>query len=102
MSQFPAVEKFLREGAAEIMVAGGAEAPLAPLSFGAFAIIRAMSTRNDDPGSASRPFDAARDGFVELAEAAAVTGRRVAVAEAQGPSGLEVECLPCRAADRVR
>jgi 3-oxoacyl-[acyl-carrier-protein] synthase II len=54
----------VRRGDAEVMVAGGAEAPLAPLSFGAFAIIRAMSTRNDDPASASRPFDIGRDGFV--------------------------------------
>jgi 3-oxoacyl-[acyl-carrier-protein] synthase II len=58
-------------GEADLMVAGGAEAPLAPLCFGAFAIIRAMSTRNDDPARASRPFDEARDGFV-MAEGAAV------------------------------
>jgi 3-oxoacyl-[acyl-carrier-protein] synthase II len=58
-------------GEADTMIAGGAEAPLAPLCFGAFAIIRAMSTRNDDPGHASRPFDAGRDGFV-MAEGAAV------------------------------
>jgi 3-oxoacyl-[acyl-carrier-protein] synthase II len=58
-------------GDADLMVAGGAEAPLAPLCFGAFALIRAMSTRNDDPGRASRPFDAARDGFV-MGEGAAV------------------------------
>jgi 3-oxoacyl-[acyl-carrier-protein] synthase II len=58
-------------GDADVMLAGGAEAPLAPLCFGAFAIIRAMSTRNDDPGHASRPFDAGRDGFV-MAEGAAV------------------------------
>jgi 3-oxoacyl-[acyl-carrier-protein] synthase II len=56
---------------ADVMLAGGAEAPLAPLCFGAFAIIRAMSTRNDDPAHASRPFDAARDGFV-MGEGAAV------------------------------
>ena len=53
------------------MFAGGAEAPLAPLCFGSFAIIRAMSTRNDDPATASRPFDAARDGFV-MAEGATI------------------------------
>ncbi len=58
-------------GDADVMLAGGAEAPLAPLCFGAFAIIRAMSTRNEDPGHASRPFDAGRDGFV-MAEGAAV------------------------------
>src|SRR4051794_22584564 len=58
-------------GEADVMISGGAEAPLAPLCFGAFSIIRAMSTRNDDPGHASRPFDSARDGFV-MAEGAAV------------------------------
>jgi 3-oxoacyl-[acyl-carrier-protein] synthase II len=61
----------IRDGYADVMIAGGAEAPLAPLCFGAFAIIRAMSTRNDDPGSASRPFDRDRDGFV-MGEGAAV------------------------------
>jgi 3-oxoacyl-[acyl-carrier-protein] synthase II len=61
----------IRRGEADVMIAGGAEAPLAPLSFGAFAIIRAMSTRNDDPGTASRPFDAERDGFV-MGEGASV------------------------------
>ncbi len=54
----------IRDGYADVMISGGAEAPLAPLCFGAFAIIRAMSTRNDDPATASRPFDKDRDGFV--------------------------------------
>jgi 3-oxoacyl-[acyl-carrier-protein] synthase II len=54
----------IRHGYADVMIAGGAEAPLAPLCFGAFALIRAMSTRNDDPARASRPFDKDRDGFV--------------------------------------
>lgn len=61
----------IRADRADIMLAGGAEAPLAPLSFGAFTLIRAMSTRNDDPATASRPFDAGRDGFV-MGEGAAV------------------------------
>jgi 3-oxoacyl-[acyl-carrier-protein] synthase II len=61
----------IRRGEADVMLAGGAEAPLAPLCFGSFAIIRAMSTRNDDPATASRPFDTGRDGFV-MAEGAAV------------------------------
>jgi 3-oxoacyl-[acyl-carrier-protein] synthase II len=52
-------------------LAGGCEAPLAPLVFGAFTIIRAMSTRNDDPAHACRPFDRNRDGFV-MAEGAAM------------------------------
>ncbi len=54
----------IRRGEADLMLAGGAEAPLSPLCYGAFAIIRAMSTRNDDPATASRPFDRGRDGFV--------------------------------------
>jgi len=54
----------IRDGYADVMISGGAEAPLNQLCFGAFAIIRAMSTRNDDPAHASRPFDAGRDGFV--------------------------------------
>jgi 3-oxoacyl-[acyl-carrier-protein] synthase II len=61
----------IRHGYADVMIAGGAEAPLAPLCFGAFALIRAMSTRNDDPTHASRPFDKDRDGFV-MGEAAGV------------------------------
>ncbi len=56
--------RLIREGEADVVVSGGVEAPLAPLCYGAFAIIRAMSTRNDDPEHASRPFDAGRDGFV--------------------------------------
>lgn len=62
---------FIRGGDADMMLAGGSEAPLSPLCFGAFAIIRAMSQRNDDPRHASRPFDKDRDGFV-MAEGAAL------------------------------
>jgi 3-oxoacyl-[acyl-carrier-protein] synthase II len=54
----------IRDDYADVMISGGAEAPLSQLCFGAFAIIRAMSNRNDDPGRASRPFDRGRDGFV--------------------------------------
>lgn len=61
----------IRRGDADVMLAGGAEAPLAPLCFGAFSLIRAMSTRNADPAHACRPFDRDRDGFV-MAEGAAV------------------------------
>jgi len=61
----------IRDGYADVMLCGGSEAPLSPLCFGAFSVIRAMSTRNDDPGTASRPFDRDRDGFV-MGEGAAV------------------------------
>jgi 3-oxoacyl-[acyl-carrier-protein] synthase II len=61
----------IARGDARAAIAGGIEAPLAPLVYGAFVIIRAMSTRNDDPQHACRPFDRDRDGFV-MAEGAAV------------------------------
>lgn len=54
----------IKRGDVRAALAGGIEAPLAPLTFGAFTVARAMSTRNDDPATASRPFDAGRDGFV--------------------------------------
>jgi 3-oxoacyl-[acyl-carrier-protein] synthase II len=56
--------RLLRDGSADIAIAGGVEAPLSPLCFGAFSIIRAMSTRNADPEHACRPFDRDRDGFI--------------------------------------
>jgi 3-oxoacyl-[acyl-carrier-protein] synthase II len=56
--------RLIRDDYADGMVCGGVEAPLMPLCFGAFTILRAMSTRNDDPEHASRPFDRSRDGFV--------------------------------------
>jgi 3-oxoacyl-[acyl-carrier-protein] synthase II len=54
----------IRAGYADVMLCGGAEAPLNQMCFGAFALLRAMSNRNDDPQTASRPFDRDRDGFV--------------------------------------
>jgi 3-oxoacyl-[acyl-carrier-protein] synthase II len=56
--------RLIRDGTADVAITGGVEAPLAPLCFGAFSIIRAMSTRNDDPAHACRPFDRGRDGFI--------------------------------------
>ena len=61
----------IRLGRAELMLCGGAEAPVTPTAVAAFSAMRALSTRNDDPASASRPFDGERDGFV-IAEAGAV------------------------------
>jgi 3-oxoacyl-[acyl-carrier-protein] synthase II len=54
----------IRRGWASAIVAGGSEAPITPLGIAAFSSARAISTRNDDPTGASRPFDATRDGFV--------------------------------------
>ena len=61
----------VRDGYADLMLAGGVEVPLTPFIFGTFAVIRAMSTRNDVPARACRPFDRGRDGFV-MAEGAAL------------------------------
>ncbi len=65
-----ALETIIR-GDADVMVAGGSEAPVQEALVGAFAAMRALSTRNDDPAGASRPFDEGRDGFV-IAEGAGV------------------------------
>ncbi len=56
--------RYIRDDHADVIIAGGAEAPLSPLSFGAFAIIKTMSQWTGDPAFACRPFDRLRDGFV--------------------------------------
>jgi len=56
--------RMLQHGKAEVMVAGGAEAILTPMALGGFPVMKALSTRNDEPEAASRPFSATRDGFV--------------------------------------
>ncbi len=56
--------KIIERGAAEMMICGGTEATITPMGVGGFASMKALSTRNDDPSHASRPFDAQRDGFV--------------------------------------
>ena|SRR5690349_15339171 len=63
--------RLLRAGDADVMVAGGAEATITPMCVAGFGNMRALSTRNDDPQRASRPFDQDRDGFV-LAEGAGI------------------------------
>ena len=56
--------EIVRRGAADVMIAGGSEASITPMGVGGFAAMRALSTRNDEPQRASRPFDRERDGFV--------------------------------------
>jgi 3-oxoacyl-[acyl-carrier-protein] synthase II len=56
--------EIIRRGDAEAMIAGGSEAAITPMSVGGFGALRALSTRNDDPARASRPFDRDRDGFI--------------------------------------
>jgi 3-oxoacyl-[acyl-carrier-protein] synthase II len=63
--------RMIEYGDADVVIAGGTEATVSPLGIGGFAAMRALSTRNDDPQAASRPFDKGRDGFV-LGEGAGV------------------------------
>ena len=63
--------EIIKRGAADAMIAGGAEAAVCPMGVGGFAALRALSTRNDDPSHASRPFEKDRDGFV-LGEGAGI------------------------------
>jgi len=56
--------RIIQRGEADVMITGGTEAPVTPIAFAGFCSMKAMSTRNDDPTRASRPFDSERDGFV--------------------------------------
>jgi 3-oxoacyl-[acyl-carrier-protein] synthase II len=78
-----ATEMILR-GDAEAMFAGGTEAAVYEATIGGFSAMRALSTRNDDPAAASRPFDSGRDGFVLAEGAAVVTLEELAHARARG------------------
>lgn len=63
--------RLIQTGEADVMVTGGAEYPITPLGVAGFSVMRAVTTRNDDPKTASRPFDKERDGFV-IAEGGAI------------------------------
>ena len=56
--------RIIQRGEADVMIAGGAEAPVTPIGIAGFAALKALSTRNDEPEKASRPFDEKRDGFI--------------------------------------
>jgi len=82
----------IRRGDALVAIAGGADAPITPITLAAFQGTGALSTRNDDPAGASRPLDTGRDGFVLGEGAAVVTLEALEVAEARGVKILaEVE-----------
>jgi 3-oxoacyl-[acyl-carrier-protein] synthase II len=76
--------RLIRDGSAEIVLSGGAESCMTPTAISAFARMTALSTRNDDPAAASRPFDAGRDGFVMGEGAAALVLERWDRALARG------------------
>ncbi|MFW6200419.1 MAG: beta-ketoacyl-ACP synthase II [Gemmatimonadota bacterium] len=78
----------------DLVLAGGTEAAVTALSFAGFSSMKAMSTRNDDPGGASRPFDANRDGFVMGEGAGALVLESLAHAEARGAEPL-AEIVGC-------
>jgi len=80
----------IRRGEADVMVAGGAEAAICEFAVAGFIQARALSTRNDDPEGASRPFDAGRDGFVMGEGAAALVLEDEAHARARGATVLAV------------
>jgi 3-oxoacyl-[acyl-carrier-protein] synthase II len=76
--------KIIQRGAADIMITGGTEAAITPMSVGGFAAMRALSTRNDDPEHASRPFDTDRDGFIVGEGAGVVILEALEVAQKRG------------------
>ena len=76
--------RYIRDNFADVMIAGGAEAPLSPLTFGAFAFIKSMSQFTGDPGLSCRPFDRLRDGFVIGEGAASLVVEELEHARARG------------------
>jgi 3-oxoacyl-[acyl-carrier-protein] synthase II len=78
--------EIIRRGDADVMIAGGSEAAITPMGVGGFAAMRALSTRNDEPARASRPFDRDRDGFIIGEGAGILILEELEVARARGAS----------------
>jgi 3-oxoacyl-[acyl-carrier-protein] synthase II len=76
--------RIVQRGEADVMLAGGAEAPITPMGIAGFAVMKALSTRNDDPATASRPFSKDRDGFVAGEGAGVVVLEELEHAKARG------------------
>jgi 3-oxoacyl-[acyl-carrier-protein] synthase II len=76
--------EIIRRGDADVMIAGGSEASITPMGVGGFAAMRALSTRNDEPARASRPFDKDRDGFIIGEGAGIVILEELEIARARG------------------
>ncbi|NLY51264.1 MAG: beta-ketoacyl-ACP synthase II [Firmicutes bacterium] len=76
--------RLIQRGEADVVLAGGAEAPITPVSLAGFGAMKALSTRNDDPEHASRPFDRDRDGFVMAEGAGMVVVEELEHAKARG------------------
>ena len=76
--------RHIRYGEADVMVAGGSEATITPMTYAGFSAMKAMSTRNDDPTGASRPFSSDRDGFVMGEGSGALVLEALEHAEARG------------------
>jgi 3-oxoacyl-[acyl-carrier-protein] synthase II len=76
--------EIIKRGAADVMIAGGSEAAITPMGIGGFGALRALSTRNDEPSKASRPFDRDRDGFIVGEGAGVLILEELEMAKARG------------------
>jgi 3-oxoacyl-[acyl-carrier-protein] synthase II len=90
--------EIIRRGRADVMIAGGSESAITPMGVGGFAAMRALSTRNDEPQTASRPFDLERDGFIMGEGAGVIILEELEVARRRAPrstpSSSATACLP--------